>query len=271
MADWDKLTQGLALFDRDGDLPLDLVDRLDLVYSLGNENGQTYPYRGIDLQHSFQQTEGIVTEIRKILTPKSSFLKVIVGDSPETERAEIFRKSRADERTLDRLFVFGAVLNPGFADYAAVPVFCIDKKPEGIDMEEFNCVRFRGLYPVGLSEGFIKINKNEWAGAIDVNYDGKASVYFGNATTPSETEAVIFDEPVRFDLEKRLVLARSPNGSIEFEGLHTLNLSEGSRDADYALVWDKVENLLEGKTWVVNSGASLNWKNNPFLDLYTRD
>jgi len=275
MEDWKQLTEGLEISVRDGVIPPELVERLDLVYYLGNDGGEPYHLSGIDLQHSVQDVSGVVTEVRKILIPKiSSSVKVLVSDggtiSDYTDRSEIVRKMRREDKTLDELFIFGAILEPALGDFAATPVFCLGERPEGKDVGHLGYISYQGLYPVGNSGGLIRINQNEWPGRIDVRPDGKGSVYFGNACSPSDAEAVVFEKLIPFDLEKRLVLARSPNGSMNFDALQKVELPEGDRNFQYALVYDKVKPMRENRTWAVNTPQGLNWEQNTYLDLFTR-
>lgn len=271
---WEKLVQGLEIKERKGNIPKKLVERIDLIYCLGNDSGDQCSYSGIDLQHSIEDVGGVVTEIRKIIIPKvSSLVKVIISDggtiSENRDRSEVVRKMIRGDNTLDRLFIFGAVLKSELGGYAATPVFCLDKKPKGKDMGHLNCTSYQGMYPTGNPNGFITIN-NEWGGRIDIRPDGKGSVYFGNACSPSEAEAVLFDKLVPFDLKKSLILARSPTEAIKFDALHTLEFKEGDREFKYSLIYDNIKSLCEGRTWAVNAVSGFTWENNSYLDLFTR-
>ena len=296
MDDWKHLTEGLEIPNRKGSIPQELIERLDLVYYLGNYLGnieESYPLNGIDLQHSVENISGVVIEVRKILMPKYSYLssyvkviscvKVIVSDGgmirDYTDRSEIVKKMEREDKTLDELFIFGAILEPGLGDFAAIPVFCLGKRPEGKDIRlegknmgdlRLRYTSYQGLSPINTSDdSLIIINQNEGVGRIDVYPDGKADVYFGGARTPSHADAVMFDQLVPFDLEKRLILARSPNGSMSFDALHSLELSEGNGKFEYALIYDNVKQMREDRTWAINTPRGLNWEQNYLLDHFT--
>jgi hypothetical protein len=77
---------------------------------------------------------------------------------------------------------------------------------------------------------------------------------------------------IPFDLEKRLILARSPNCSMNFDALHRLELDEGDRIFEYELIYEKVEPMREGKTWAINAlRGGVNWEHNHILNLRTRE
>lgn len=283
---WKQLGKGLNLPEpskRKGTIPSELVEKLDLVYCLGDDRGEKSKYFGINLQVSRLEINNLLIDIRKILTPTgSSFVEVTIGDYCSAVyqfpyRSQIITKID-DDKTLKQLFIFGAVLTPSctLEDFAVTPVFCLDKMPEGIPINEETpdemCVTYQGLYPVGISNGYIQLQRNEWAGRIDVIPSGKASVYFGNAVDPSTAEAVLFDKLVPFDLEKRLILARSPNGSANFDDvLHKTELSEGKQMFEYALIYDCPARLTAGKTYAVYGKKGLHWENNTLLYLSTRE
>ena len=57
---------------------------------------------------------------------------------------------------------------------------------------------------------------------------------------------------------------------MNFDTLHKVELPEGDRNFQYALVYDKVKPLRENRTWAVNTPLGLNWEQNTYLDLFTR-
>ncbi len=270
---WEQLAKGLEIPNKEGIIPPELIERLDLVYSLCNDSGGLYLHRGIDLQHSVQNVGGVFIEVRKILTPEKSSVKVLVTDSRTGpiigkgtisdyigDRSEVIRRMSGEDKPFDELFIFGIILRPALGDFAATPIFCLGERPEGEDMDQ-GYTSYHGLYPVRSSNGFTRINQNVWEGRIDIYPNGEGSVYCGQN---SYAEAVLFNELIPFDLEKRLILARSPNGSMNFDALHRLELCEGDKDFEYALIYAKMNSEREGirkdKTFAVNTTKGLTWE-----------
>ncbi len=268
------MVEGLEVSDRKGVIPAKLVEKLDLVYYLGNSNGEPTSFLGVDLQHSVENIGGVVTEIRKILMPDSSAVKVTVSEGGEIyegkEKFEVVKKMKERDKTLEELFIFGATLEHALDDFAVTPIFCLGKRPEG-RWTGGGYISYQGLYPVGYPGGLMRVDQNEWSGRISVPPNGKKGfVYFGNACMPSTAEAVLFENLIPFDFGKRLVLVRSPNGSMSFDALYRLELPEGDGKIEYALVYDKIKPLREGRTWAVNTPEGLNWEHNSYLNIFTR-
>jgi len=213
MTNLDELFRGIEV-EMDATKPIgrvseQLIDRLDLVYALANGSNTLNHYFGIDLEISKQSVNNVEIVTRKILTSKGNAVKVIVGSCGNDilkSQSVVTRKTNIEDDTLQKLYLFGAV-ESAFRENVMTPVLCVGEKPEGERVESANLVRYQGLIPVGVSDhGFvIKIDANEWKGAIDVYDDGEKSTYVGGG---NHLKSVLFDELIPFGLDRALFYAR---------------------------------------------------------------
>jgi hypothetical protein len=273
MTNLDELFEGIEV-EMDGNKPIGkvpekLVDRLDLVYSLGGGGLEVgYVYSGVDLEHSKLSVNNVEIITRKILTLRGNAVRVIVGsweNDPLKNESIVTRRTSMEDDTLQRLYLFGAVKSV-FQDHVMTPVLCLDKLPEGVRCEQANLIRYQGMVPVGFDRQglLLKINANEWKGGIDVNDNGNTNTYVG---ANNNLESVKFDELISFDLNKVLFYARSPNESVKLNSLASVNITENGKEVEYSLVYDNPSELRQDGHSAVNSGGEVGWQKSFFLGM----
>lgn len=92
--------------------------------------------------------------------------------------------------------------------------------------------RYLGLQAGKVSDdGCLPLEK-VWESTVTV-YSSGPSIYAGQG---NHFDAVLFSEPLPFDPEKELLFARSPNGKIMLDRLHTENFEEDLIPVWYSLV-----------------------------------
>lgn len=148
---------------------------------------------------------------------------------------------------IDDVSIFAAVLtvNPVNSFYPSPVLSFGQPETEEYEISGRKGTRYHGLHPLRIKKGILTTER-EWESAVDVRDDGRAQIYNGLGDF---IDTVMFDEPLTFDLTKRLVYVRSPNGSIIFDDvLHTTEAQEGRNSplAEYVLVHANLDDLKQG-------------------------
>jgi hypothetical protein len=273
---WAYLTEGLDLKERRGIIPPELIKRLDLIYDLGDKNngGNISSIKWVEIQHSKNYINRVPVEIRKIYGLEKKFVKIIMGEENHKDpsnKIEIIREVDAENIT-DNLYIFATITNRGLpSDFATIPLFCTEKKHKD-NYEHFGDERrYNVLFPIDRFRETLIVSRDSWREKININpTNRKGYMYIGNNPEPPYDNVILLKRPLPFDFNKRLILARSPNNSVEFDSIYKIKRAEEGKELDYYLIYENVASLIENKIWALNKGEGIKWEDNPYLNLFTR-
>lgn len=272
-------------FELDYEFPRCLVEKLDVVY----DSGWSIPMNVSPPELSGLAMGDLIFNFREGRTYEISGYDWEADNIGVGDERVITQKIVKSSLTKDDFLIVGATQGSAAkCGFAVEPIFCVgEPKVEPAESEiKRSCytiipeklitnVRISEMPCAPRHQHFLQISEEEYPMAVGAKKDNGTKNY-AEILLGRNAYGVAFDNPQIFNVEKRLILLNSPNGTVSFP--NTLFKDYGGY-GDYggkgfSLIYAEVSelcNLLEGKMFARAVEGEVNWRNNlHILELYSK-